>query len=85
MEVIKYLITDEVGIHARPAGLLVREASKFKADITIEANGKSVSAKKLMAVMSLGAKQGAEVTLTIEGDDEAVAAKKLEKFLQENL
>lgn len=85
MKTFKYVVTDEVGIHARPAGLLVKEAAKYSSEITLSFNGKSVSAKKLMAVMSAGVKQGNEVTLTIEGSDEDTAAKELQKFFKENL
>lgn len=85
MQTIKYVITDEVGIHARPAGLFVKEASKYKSDIKMSSNNREVNAKGLMAIMSLGVKQGMEITLTIEGEDEEVAATNLENFLKENL
>ena len=69
-------IIAETGIHARPATLLVQAASKFGSDINLEYNGKSVNLKSIMGVMSLGVGQGADVTISAEGDDEkeAIAA-----------
>lgn len=85
MKQFNYVITDEIGIHARPAGLLAKEAKTFSSKITIEANGKKAEATKLMAVMQLGVKKGAEVVITAEGDDEDVAIVKMEAFMKENL
>ena len=66
-------IVAETGIHARPATLLVQAASKFTSDINLEYKGKSVNLKSIMGVMSLGVGQGSDVTITIEGTDEAEA------------
>lgn len=76
MEKRDFNITAETGIHARPATLLVQAASKFGSDINLEYNGKSVNLKSIMGVMSLGVGQGADVTISAEGDDEkeAIAA-----------
>lgn len=63
-------ITAETGIHARPATMLVQTAGKYSSDITLEYNGKSVNLKSIMGVMSLGVGQGAEVTITADGDDQ---------------
>ena len=70
MEKRQYNITAETGIHARPATLLVQTASKFKSDITLEYQEKSVNLKSIMGVMSLGVGQSASVTITADGDDE---------------
>ena len=70
MKEFTYTITDEQGIHARPAGLLVKEAAGFASAITIEKDGKKVDAKRILGVMGLGAKKGAEITLRAEGEDE---------------
>ncbi|MEG1291571.1 MAG: HPr family phosphocarrier protein, partial [Lachnospiraceae bacterium] len=78
MKTLTYIITDSNGIHARPAGLLVKEAGKFESKITIAKEGKTVDAKRIMALMSLGVKMGHEVTLTIEGNDEEEAFTALE-------
>ena len=85
MKEFTYVITDEIGIHARPAGMLVKEAKAFTSKITLEANGKSADATKLMAVMSLGFKNGAEVVIKAEGEDEDAAIAKMEEFMKENL
>lgn len=86
MKEFKYTITDPVGIHARPAGLLVKEVKSHASKITIaNPEGKSADGKKLIALMGLGIKQGDTITVTVEGDDEDAAAAAVEKFLQENL
>ncbi len=85
MKEFTYVITDEIGIHARPAGMLVKEAKAFTSKITLEANGKSADVTKLMAVMSLGVKNGAEVVIKAEGEDEDAAIAKMEEFMKENL
>lgn len=85
MKTFSYTITDEIGLHARPAGLLVKAAKEFSSEITIEKNGKSAGASKLMMLMGLGVKQGDTVTVTINGSDEEEAAKAMEKFFKENL
>ena len=69
MEKREFHIVAETGIHARPATLLVQAASKFNSDINLEYNGKSVNLKSIMGVMSLGVGQGADVTITADGDD----------------
>lgn len=85
MKQFNYVITDEIGIHARPAGLLAKEAKAFSSKITIEANGKSAEVTKLMAVMQLGVKQGAEVVVKAEGEDEDAAIERMEAFMKETL
>lgn len=85
MKEFKYVITDEIGIHARPAGMLAKEAKGFSSKITLEANGKSAEVTKLMAVMSLGVKNGAEVTVKAEGDDEDAAIAKMKESMEANL
>ena len=83
MKEFKYVITDAEGIHARPATMLVKKAAGFKSDINIEAEGKKVNAKGVLG--GLGAKKGAEITVTVDGEDEEIAAAELETFLKENL
>lgn len=85
MKEFKYVISDEIGIHVRPAGMLAKEAKGFSSKITLEANGKSAEVTKLMAVMSLGVKNGAEVTVKAEGDDEDAAIAKMKEFMEANL
>lgn len=85
MKTFQYTITDDVGIHARPAGAIVKEARKFTASITIECQGKTADAKKLMALMGLGAAKGMELTVVAEGEDEEAAISDFQTFLKEKL
>ncbi len=85
MKQFTYVITDEIGIHARPAGLLVKEAKKYQSTITITCNGKSAAASKLMAVMGMGVKHADTVEVSVEGPDEDTAFEQMQKFFRENL
>lgn len=85
MKEFKVVIKDPVGLHARPAGLLVKQAAALKSKITISGNGKSADGKKLIMLMGLGIKQGMEVICRIEGEDEDAAAEALQRFFEENL
>ena len=86
MKQFTYTIQDHVGIHARPAGMLAKEAKALDSVVTVEkADGKSAAATKLMAVMSLGVKCGDTVTVKVEGGDEAANAAAMEQFFKENL
>ena len=85
MKTFTYTIKDEIGIHARPAGLLAKKAKEFESTVTIDKNGRSVNVTKLMLLMGLGVKCGDTVTVTIDGADEDKAAAEMEKFFSENL
>lgn len=85
MKEFTYVITDELGIHARPAGQLVKQVTGFKSAITITAAKGSADARRLMAVMKLSVKKGEEVKVTCEGEDEDEAVKALEEFFKANL
>lgn len=85
MKSFQYKIQDEIGIHARPAGLLTKKAQEFDSKITVECNGKSVEATRLMSIMSLGVKNGMEVTVKVEGSDEETAVKEIQSFFEQNL
>lgn len=80
-----YMITDEQGIHARPAGQLVKLVQTFESGVTLEKGAKKVSLKKLFALMGAGVKKGDEVTVSIEGGDEEQAVAAIERFFRENL
>lgn len=84
MKEFKYVITDEVGIHARPAGLLVKEAKKYTSEIIITKGDKSAKSTSLMKLMGMGVVKGDEVTITVEGEDEDVAAAAIEAFMKAN-
>ena len=85
MKEFKYIITDQEGIHARPAGEFVKAAKGFNSSVKISKNGKSADAKKIFGLMALGVKQGEEVVIQVEGEDEEAAALALETFLKDNL
>ena len=85
MKEFKFTIKDQMGIHARPAGLLVKEASKFKSSVIIEKNGKTGDAKRIFAVMALAVKCGDTIIVTIDGADEEEAAHTMEEFFKANL
>ncbi len=80
-----YTIKDPVGIHARPAGKLVKLASTFKSTITVSNNDKRADARKLFALITLGVKTNAVVHVTADGTDEIEAIKEIETFFKENL
>ena len=85
MKTFEYTIKDELGIHARPAGLLVKEAKKYESECTITKDVKTKKLTQLMMLMSLGVKQGETVTVTAEGADEDVAIAGLKEFFEANL
>lgn len=85
MREFKYVITDPEGIHARPAGELVKAAKAFACDIKLVKDGKAGDCKRIFGLMGMGVKNGQEVTLTFEGADEDAACEAMSKFMQENL
>ena len=85
MKNFSYVITDEIGIHARPAGLLVKEAKKYASKVVIKANGKSAEATRLMAIMGMGVKCGQTIEVEVSGDDEDTAFEGMKAFFEENL
>ena len=82
MKNFNYVIKDEVGIHARPAGILVKEAKKYQSKIVIVKNGKKAEATKLMALMGLGVKCGDEVMVEVSGEDEDTASREIKAFFE---
>lgn len=86
MKSFNYTITDPVGMHARPAGLFVKEVKGYPDhSVTIAKGDKSVNALKLMAIMQMGIKQGETVTVSVEGEKEEEVAAALEAFFKANL
>lgn len=85
MKKFNYVIKDEVGIHARPAGLLAKEAKKYASKITLTKGEKSAEATKLMALMAMGVKCGEEITVSVEGEDEETTVVEIQKFFEANL
>ena len=85
MKEFQYTVKDACGIHARPAGLLVKVVKGFSSTATLEKNGKTCDMRKLMGVMGMGIRQGETITVTAEGEDETAAIEAVEKFLTENV
>lgn len=85
MKSFTYVIKDEAGIHARPAGVLSKLAKKFKSEIIIEKDKKTVNATRLMMLMGLGIKCNDTVTVTVSGEDEDEAVSELQAFFRQNL
>ena len=79
-DTVSYTIQDELGLHARPAGLLAKEAAKFKSTVTVESGAKKGDAKKIMSLMMLGAKKEHTLSFTVEGEDEEAAQQHWKRF-----
>lgn len=84
MKEINFNVTDPNGIHARPAGLLVKTLKAYASSVTVFKGDKSCDMKKLLALMGMGIKQGDSITVKVEGEDEEICAAELEKALKEN-
>ncbi len=85
MRTFSYTIKDELGIHARPAGMLAKTAKMYESEITITKGEKSAVCTKLMALMGMGVKCGDTITVTISGADEEIAEQGMREFLEKNL
>jgi len=85
MKELKHIIRYELGLHARPAGLLVKTLGEFSCETRVGTQLKMVDGKRVFGVMGLGLKHGDEMTLTFDGPDEDAAAAKAELFLNKNL
>ncbi|KGG80642.1 phosphocarrier protein HPr [Caloranaerobacter azorensis H53214] len=77
-------LKNETGLHARPASIFVKEASKYTSDIKIIKNGKEYNAKSIMGILSLGAGKGDKLTITAEGEDEKQAIQALKALVENN-
>lgn len=84
MKTFAYTITDPLGIHARPAGELVKKAKEFQSEVLLEKDGQVANAKRIFAVMGLAVKQGQVVTLRVDGADETEAVDAIGKLLRES-
>lgn len=85
MKKFEYVIKDKLGIHARPAGMLAKEAKKYQSKIVLEKEGKKAEATKLMAVMGLGIKCGDMIQVEISGEDENEVCTSVKEFFEMNL
>mgnify|MGYP005772093217 FL=1 len=81
MKEFQYVITDPLGIHARPAGELIKELSRFRSTITLARGEKTVDARRIFALMGLAVKQGDRIVIRAEGGDEEEAIEAAKKIL----
>ena len=85
MKSFEYTIKDELGIHARPAGLLAKRAKEFESEITLTKGERSALCSRLLSLMSLGIKQGDTERVSVVGSDEDAAAEAIKEFFERNL
>jgi len=79
-----YTIKEEMGLHARPAGVMVKKLKPYPCNVTVNCGERSADAKKMFALMAMGVKRGETVTVSIDGDGEEMLKEDLSKFFQEN-
>lgn len=77
-------IQNKSGLHARPASLFVQAANRFKSKIEITAKGKTIDAKSILMIMSMGLTKGTEIELTAKGEDEGEALQALISLIETN-
>lgn len=85
MKKFTFVVKDELGLHARPAGELVKEAVKCSSKVTIRKGDKTGDAKRIFNVMGLSVKGNEEVEITVEGENEEAEAAALEAYIRENI
>ncbi len=85
MRSFNYVIKDKAGIHARPAGMVVKEAKKYGSEILVKKGEAHADASNLMQLMSMGIRCQDEITVEVTGDDEEAASAAMEKVFRENL
>ena len=85
MQQFDYTISDPMGLHARPAGQLVRQAAAFKSRVTIRRGDREADCTRLLRVMALCAAAGESVTFTVDGEDEQAACEAMRAFCTESL
>ncbi len=85
MQELAYVLTDPVGLHARPAGDFVKAVQELPCKVTVEKGGRKADAKRLLAVMGLGAKGGDVITMSFEGEGEEEACEIMKAYLEEHL
>ena len=85
MKELTYVIKDEIGIHARPAGNLVKLIKNAKSTVTMECKGKTADAKKIFSLLSLAVKCNDKIRIKIDGEDEEKVYEELNDYLSKNL
>jgi phosphocarrier, HPr family len=81
----KVTLTNEIGLHARPASVFIRAAVQFPCDITVEKNARSYNAKSIMSVLSMSASNGEELTIKASGEKEEEAVKSLVDVIENKI
>lgn len=84
MRTFMYTIKSPVGLHARHAGLLVKETSRYQSEVTVSKGERTANGKGILSLMGLGVKQGDVIAVAVEGPDEDDAALHLKAFLWTN-
>lgn len=79
----KVEVTNKLGLHVRPAAMLVQKASKFRCEIKLQKEDLEVNAKSILSVMALAAQMGSLVIIKADGEDEAIAIEELAKLFEE--
>lgn len=85
MREFEYTVTDEIGLHARPAGQLCKLAKALDSRVTLKKGEKSADASRVIAVMGMAVKKGDTLKITVDGGDEEGSLAALERFFRENL
>lgn len=78
----KVVVTSASGLHARPAGILVSKAKEFEAHVEILKGEKTINAKSIMGILSLGTAKGDELTIQADGPDEDAAVSALAQLFE---
>ncbi len=84
MQQAKVLVHHEAGLHARPATQFVKTAKQFSSTITVTSKGKTVSAKSIVLLLTLGISKGTEIEVAADGEDEQVAVTTLVDLIEHN-
>jgi len=84
MQQITLVVHHEKGLHARPLAVFVRTAKGFASDISVVKEETEVNAKSILSLLTLGAYQGAEITIKAEGEDEQEAVRALQELVESN-
>lgn len=88
MQRFDIILTNEEGLHARPATMFTQKASEYKSEMVVFKNdddSKPFNPKSIFSVLSMGAGKGTKITLTINGQDEEIAKKEMLAFIEENI
>lgn len=84
MQEITLVVKHAVGLHARPAMVFMQTAKKFRSEILVRKDEREVNAKSILSILTLGASQGAVITIKANGEDEEAALKALQELVENN-